>query len=659
MVGDGMVSQGGSMIVKPNAAVKIRRPDFKETFQAFKTLVHCWSHAGWGEHGMELMGTALDSVLKEVKSVRDLTHLLDFLAVSTCMSRYSTTELRDWLLAWHDATSPSSDDGEFLEALKVFVDLHGTLQDSVDERKYTPFLSYLRLVALKDKPGIYSVDRKQFQAKTPPRKGDVFLFEAITPPASNAPNYRWPSFPGIVEEVQQLAILFNFEVAGLPPLEMEQADWQAKAIGNITTSRAMLDALCRQQLSAGAVEGSDDSLLVSASLNESQRLAVTTALKERVSLLWGPPGTGKSFTTVQLLRELLARGERILVTASTHQAVDNILRIWADNYASELLQGSVLRWGELDQVDSACQQWTIDFHPLMKNNTSYQKFNDARKLVKGARVIFSTATGAGLGCLKKGAFDTVLVDEAGQLTSANTRVATSRAQKRVVLIGDHQQLRAMTHGKAQDLGFHKSMFERLREKDYPCVMLDVQYRMHPSLVKYSSDKFYNGKIKSSESTLGITVLDSRPWNSMSHVGWVDVDQGREQRDGTSYSNLEEAELILKFIHELTFSKECSPEEIGVITGYSAQKRCIQRLLGRTCKGVAVRTVDDFQGQERRVIFFSAVRTEKNVGFLKDYHRMNVMFTRSMQGLVVVGRRATLELDPLWKDWIQKHEQFVP
>lgn len=625
--------------------------------ETFKALLRCFSHSGWGAHAMELVQTGLGSVLEEVKRVEDLIPLLDFVAVSTCMSQYST-ELRDWLLAWHDSTS-SSDDGEFREALRVFVDLHATLQDSVYDHKNTPSLSYLHLVAVEDKPGLYSADRKQSEALTPPRRGDVFLFEAMAPP-SNAPNYRWPSFPGIVQDVEEFAILFNFECAWLP-FEVEQADWQAKAIGNITTSRAMLDALSREQLSAGSIEGSDNRLLVSTSLNESQSRAVTTALIERVSLLWGPPGCGKSFTVIQLLRELMARGERILVTASTHQAVDNILRTWAEHYTSEFQGCVVLRLGDFDQVESSCKQWTLDFHPLMKNKTTvYQVSKESKKLVKEAKVIFSTATGAGLGLLRKDfAFDTVLVDEAGQLTSANTRVATSKALNRIVLIGDHQQLRATTHEKARELGFDKSMFERLREKDYPCVMLDVQYRMHPSLIKFSSDKFYNGKIKSSESTLGLKALKSAPWMGKSHAVWVDADQGREQRDGTSYSNIKEAELILKFIRALIDSNECSPSDIGVITGYSAQKECIKRLVSRysTTKGVAVRTVDGFQGQERRVIFFSAVRTERQVGFLKDYHRMNVMFTRSKQGLAVVGRKTTLELDPLWKEWIQKHDRY--
>jgi len=71
----------------------------------------------------------------------------------------------------------------------------------------------------------------------------------------------------------------------------------------------------------------------------------------------------------------------------------------------------------------------------------------------------------------------------------------------------------------------------------------------------------------------------------------------------------------------------------------------------------IRTVDGFQGQERELIVFSAVRANddghgwKQIGFLDDPHRMNVLLTRARRGLVVVGNRDTLASDELWKSWI--------
>jgi len=78
--------------------------------------------------------------------------------------------------------------------------------------------------------------------------------------------------------------------------------------------------------------------------------------------------------------------------------------------------------------------------------------------------------------------------------------------------------------------------------------------------------------------------------------------------------------------------------------------------------VDVRTVDGFQGQEREIIVFSAVRANddghgwKQVGFLDDPHRMNVLLTRARRGLVVVGNSETLASNELWKSWIDYAEQ---
>lgn len=70
----------------------------------------------------------------------------------------------------------------------------------------------------------------------------------------------------------------------------------------------------------------------------------------------------------------------------------------------------------------------------------------------------------------------------------------------------------------------------------------------------------------------------------------------------------------------------------------------------------VRTVDGFQGQERDIIIISTVRAnsrkDRQIGFLDDPNRMNVLLTRAKRALIVIGNRDTLESNKLWKDWIE-------
>lgn len=370
----------------------------------------------------------------------------------------------------------------------------------------------------------------------------------------------------------------------------------------------------------------------------------------------------KTFTVVQLLQELYIREERLLVTASTHQAVDNVLRKWVKEFPiadADDPHGTIIRLGDIDSVDEDCRCWTVDMHPSMKDvRNVYQASRMQKKLISKCQVIFSTATGAGLGMLRQHGidFDTVLVDEAGQLSSANTRVASCKAQRRVVLIGDHKQLRATVHENSKKLYFEESLFEKLHRSNCPCVMLDTQYRMHPSLIQFSSEQFYDGKICSAESVKELQPFTCFPFSGKHHAVWVDVVKGREKRVGTSFSNEEEAKLIFQYVLNLIQKEECEAKDIGVITGYSAQVSCIKDYLERntaTKSSVKVSTVDGFQGQERQVILFSATRTGHHIGFLRDRQRMNVMLTRAKRGLVVLGRMDTLRIDPVWKEWISK------
>ena len=76
-------------------------------------------------------------------------------------------------------------------------------------------------------------------------------------------------------------------------------------------------------------------------------------------------------------------------------------------------------------------------------------------------------------------------------------------------------------------------------------------------------------------------------------------------------------------------------------------------------GISIRSVDGFQGQERELILFSAVRSNDfgQLGFLDDDQRMNVLLTRARKGLIVIGNRNTLaHKDSTWKKWIEWMEK---
>ena len=107
-------------------------------------------------------------------------------------------------------------------------------------------------------------------------------------------------------------------------------------------------------------------------------------------------------------------------------------------------------------------------------------------------------------------------------------------------------------------------------------------------------------------------------------------------------------------------------EIGIITPYSGQVRALSDIFdsnkgreeGGQFAGLEINTVDGYQGREKDVIIFSAVRSNPDgvVGFLSDQRRLNVAITRAKRGLIVVGDPQTLRYDPTWRSWLDWAEE---
>ena len=172
----------------------------------------------------------------------------------------------------------------------------------------------------------------------------------LTPssPPTNSIELNLGSVDALVEAAEPGSVSFQF----LHPLPsfLESCSWRAKHCGSFATSRAMFEALnnfvtdpgkfCVIQhrllaLSDGvSMDESDQeaSAVQCGDLNQSQKDAVMAAMHSPLTCLWGPPGTGKTYTLAVIL-ELLssAPDRRILVTAPAHNAVDNIMRKYMGN----------------------------------------------------------------------------------------------------------------------------------------------------------------------------------------------------------------------------------------------------------------------------------------------------------------------------------------
>ena len=441
-------------------------------------------------------------------------------------------------------------------------------------------------------------------------------------------------------------------------------------------------------------------------LHEAQREAVTAVLASQdVGLILGPPGTGKTRTLVEVIRQLVRRGERVLATAASNAAVDNL----GERLAAAGVE--VLRLGHPARVAPALEIRTLDALVRRSDDAaiarrlfdraqeirrqadarrsrgrlSRAEFRDAmreaRSLAKDARVqrsraesgivgrapvVCATAAGADAAALGDARFDWVILDEATQAPDPIALVALSRAP-RAVLAGDpHQLPPTVLDPRAAAEGLARTFFERIAEA-YPDAprMLIQQHRMHAGIMAFPSASKYGGALEAAPmvaarelADLGVAPdpLRPSPWVFIdtAGTGWAE----ERGEDEPSVANPGQAERVVAEVRRL-ISRGVNPGDISVIAAYQAQVRRLRELCApERERGLEVATVDAFQGRESEVVVVDLVRSNERgeVGFLGDTRRMNVALTRAKRMLVVVGDSATVGGHPYYAEFLAHAER---
>ncbi|KAF9226240.1 P-loop containing nucleoside triphosphate hydrolase protein [Gyrodon lividus] len=413
--------------------------------------------------------------------------------------------------------------------------------------------------------------------------------------------------------------------------------------------------------------------------NQAQLLAVTSILRlPRGSppfVLYGPPATGKTITIVEAMKQIL-----------THKPCTRILAIAPSNSAADLIALrliSFLRPHELfrlyapsrreDQVPHELLPYTCkrDGHFTPPPVRTFEQF----RVVVCSCVSASIPYGIGV---PRGHFDYIFVDEAGQATEPEVMIgirSMSNNETNVVLSGDPLQLRPVIRsGVVRELGLEKSFLERLIALDaydpMAChgktiVKLVRNFRSHPAILAFPNERFYGqelqacGDVNSTHAYVGYPKLPSKKFPIIFHAV-----SGRDELDASSLSffNIDEATKVKEYIQQLQSERKyrIADRDIGVITPYHAQCLKIRAVLGGVADGAKVGTVEEFQGQERRIIIISTVRSSKNfvdydlrhtLGFVASPRRLNVAITRAQALLIVIGDPHILSLDPLWRSFL--------
>ncbi|MCW3119209.1 MAG: family ATPase [Chitinophagaceae bacterium] len=425
-------------------------------------------------------------------------------------------------------------------------------------------------------------------------------------------------------------------------------------------------------------------------LNESQQKAVEAIIRNTsITIVHGPPGTGKTTTLIEAIIQLIKNGEKVLVSAPSNTAVDNIAK-------GLIKQGvQVLRVGNASKVDETIfmhtpegrlsnsrqqkeikelkiraeqfrkmalkykrsfgkaerEQRNLLFKEVKNIRTEIKKLQayNEEKLYTEAQVILGTPIGLSDAKINKLTFHTLVIDEAGQCIEPLAWCIFPLAQK-YVLAGDHFQLPpTVLSNEAARLGLNKSILEVAIETVSNIFLLNTQYRMREAIAGFSGNYFYNGLLQTA----------AHLNNNGTHITFIDTaGSGYNEvrgNDGMSLQN--KGELLI--VQKLVETGSLDPLKTAFISPYSGQVMAAREVLPAAMR---ISTIDSFQGQEKEIIILSLVRSndDGDIGFLKDYRRMNVAITRAKEQLFVIGDSATIGADNFYNSfltYIEKHGTY--
>uniref|UniRef100_A0A3B3ZWN2 RNA helicase n=1 Tax=Periophthalmus magnuspinnatus TaxID=409849 RepID=A0A3B3ZWN2_9GOBI len=407
-------------------------------------------------------------------------------------------------------------------------------------------------------------------------------------------------------------------------------------------------------------------------------------------LVFGPPGTGKTVTVVEAIKQIekCKANCHILACAPSNSAADllckkirdhvdvsSVFRMYASSHDPMLVPEEI-------KVSLACSN-------LIGNCYEYP---EKEKLMEYKIVVTTLITAGRLvsGDIPMGHFTHVFVDESGHAVETECIVPLAGLLHpetgQVVLAGDPKQLGPIIRSPlALKFGMGLSLLERLMT-DLPLYQktngvfdnrfvtkLLRNYRSHPAILEIPNELFYDRELQACADEQRNFYCN---WEYLPKMNFPVIFHGvtgldTRESSSPSFFNIAEVEVLMDYVMKLlqTQGKKglstLSPKDIGIIAPYRKQVQKIRKALhivekklkpSKDLGGLKVGSVEEFQGQERRVILVSTVRSSPDyveidkkfkLGFVKNEKRFNVAITRAKALLIIVGNPLVLRSDPTW------------
>ncbi|XP_017548981.2 putative helicase mov-10-B.2 [Pygocentrus nattereri] len=410
-------------------------------------------------------------------------------------------------------------------------------------------------------------------------------------------------------------------------------------------------------------------------------------------LVFGPPGTGKTVTMVEAIKQVekCILDAHILACAPSNSAADQLCEKLLQHVDSHKVYRMYALSRSPDQVP-------LSLRACCNLKGEVYEFPSKEELMQ-YKILVTTVFTAGrlvTGGLPVGHFTHIFVDEAGHAVESEVIVGIAgllhAETGQLVLAGDPKQLGPILRSPITiQYGLGLSFLERLMTKNplyqkgdngfntrYVTKLLR-NYRSHRAILEIPNEMFYDGELQPYADEYSANFFCN--WEHLPKRGFPLIFHGvhgKDERESNSPSffNTTEITKVIDYLKKLLLSQgkkgigKISPKDIGIITPYRKQVEKLRKAI-KTCdrelrvyqniEELKVGSVEEFQGQERRVIIVSTVRscndyikmdTDFNIGFLNNEKRFNVAITRAKSLLIVVGNPIILSSDPTWSRFIQ-------
>ena len=409
-------------------------------------------------------------------------------------------------------------------------------------------------------------------------------------------------------------------------------------------------------------------------LYATQRAAIWSSLFRKITMLIGPPGTGKTDTVIEIIN-ILANNlcrytkQRMLVVAHSNRALDQLYEAIIELY--DILSRKNRNNGHI---------WVPH---VVRIGGNYERVS--RDDIVNADIVCMTCTGCATRRFSmKWEFDTVIVEEAAKITQPEALPFLSYNPSRIILVGDHLQLSpvVMDPGVKERTWLEDSLFQVLLRKGVQPILLNCQGRAtkpicdmyrwrYPSLFDLphvENTAFRNlDAIITSEIFPPTLAEKFRNENQAIPPLFIDMDYTMFNiSKSIDEKNVHEASFIKAFVDHILHDKnKINAKSISVLTPYKNQKQYLKKDVFEIFdddeydsddgeKNIDIATTDEYQGLQNDIILVSLVSTGKRPSpHLSNQKRLNVLTSRSRVMFILIGKKETFQVSTEWASVLNK------